>query len=171
MGFFNDQKFYVYLSSGANVLYFQTAATFSVDGLYHHVLVNYDTNQTTGSRVQQMRIDGSSDSVSVTNNGVAFTSDLAAATRVQVGRNNSGAGHYGGDLVELYYAGGQSLDIDVSGNRDKFDAGTLGSDGSLPTGVAPLVFLRNKASTVNVNSGSGGDFTINSAPTDAEYVP
>jgi hypothetical protein len=49
------------------------------------------------------------------------------------------------DVADVYFAPGQFLDLSIPGNVAKFiSAGKpvdLGSDGSTPTGIAPLVFL------------------------------
>lgn len=71
-------------------------------------------------------------------------------------------------IGELYFAPGQYLDLSVVGNRRKFisaagQAVSLGTDGSLPTGTVPAVYLhldRDEApQNFSINRGSGGDFS------------
>lgn len=73
-------------------------------------------------------------------------------------------------LGEAYFAPGQFLDFTVAANRRKFNQFvgglllpvSLGTDGSLPTGVAPIIYLHldngEAASNFNLNRGSGGNF-------------
>ncbi len=68
-----------------------------------------------------------------------------------------------GCLSEVYFAPNQFLDITVEANRRKFitadlKAVDLGATGSLPTGTAPLYYMKQNGSNRLVNSGSGGDF-------------
>ena len=66
-----------------------------------------------------------------------------------------------GDSSEFWMAPGVYIDFSQITNRRKFitssnEPADLGSDGSKPTGTAPLVYL---ADTVT-NKGTGGDFAI-----------
>jgi len=47
----------------------------------------------------------------------------------------------------------------------------LGSNGSTPTGTQPLIYFNGDAASAGTNAGSGGNFTINGSPTDAETNP
>jgi len=92
-----------------------------------------------------------------------------------IGIDDSGLARYDGDLSELYFTD-EFLDISVESNRRKFIDGDgfpvdVGSDGSLPTGTAPLVFFNGPTDTWHTNEGSGGGFTENGALTDALTSP
>jgi hypothetical protein len=72
-------------------------------------------------------------------------------------------------MAELYFAPGQYLDFSTESNRRKFITaiGTpmdLGSDGSAPTGTAPLVYQRLAAgetvANFATNRGTSDDFSI-----------
>lgn len=74
-----------------------------------------------------------------------------------------------GCLAEVYFAPGQYLDFSVVTNRRKFVSSALkpvylGTDGSLPTGTAPIVYfhLADAEAVANfaTNRGTGGDFSI-----------
>lgn len=74
---------------------------------------------------------------------------------------------YHGALSEFYFAPNQYLDFSVEANRRKFVRDTvrpsnLGADGSWPTGTAPLIYMPDPSSGVNL--GTGGDFTKQGAP-------
>ena len=74
-----------------------------------------------------------------------------------------------GCLAEVYFAPGQFLDFSVVTNRRKFVSSYLkpvylGTDGSLPTGTAPIVYFHladaEAVADFATNRGTGGDFTI-----------
>lgn len=67
-------------------------------------------------------------------------------------------------VADLYVNLAENIDLSDAGNRAKFySAGgapvDLGSDGSTPTGTAPIIFMKGNAAGFNVNSGTGGNFT------------
>jgi len=95
----------------------------------------------------------------------------AATSPVQVSVGSStsvpGPGNYGAafDLCEFWFSETQYVDYTISANRAKFEAsgghpGNLGSSGSLPTGSAPMLYLRSSYSSFGTNSGTGGSFTF-----------
>lgn len=70
-----------------------------------------------------------------------------------------------GEVSEIWGDFGRYVDFDVESNRRKFfDASNClvdkGSDGSTPFGAAPILFLKDPAATFNVNSGTGGNYTL-----------
>lgn len=74
-----------------------------------------------------------------------------------------------GVVSEFYFAPNQYLNFSVESNRRLFidRAGfpvPLGVSGQLPTGTAPLVYMRTRANNAGINSGTGGDFAIQGAP-------
>ena len=80
-----------------------------------------------------------------------------------------------GDFSEFYLTN-EYLDISVEANRRKFiDAAgkpvDLGSDGSTPTDITPLVFFSGETVDWHTNKGSGGGFTENGALTTASTSP
>jgi len=81
-----------------------------------------------------------------------------------------------GCLSEVYINEAEYLDITVESNRRKFiSAGgkpvELGSDGSDPTGTAPIIYLPNVYTSFQTNAGSGGNFTVTGALTDCATAP
>jgi len=80
------------------------------------------------------------------------------------------------EIADLYLNTATSLDLSSTANRRKFISAEdkpvdLGSDGSTPTGTAPLIFLSNPTATWQNNLGSGGNFNENGALTDAGDSP
>ena len=81
-----------------------------------------------------------------------------------------------GSIAELWFAPGVYIDLSVEENRRKFitDAlrpANLGSDGSTPTGSAPLIYLSGATSSWHTNKGTGGGFTENGDLTDSTSSP
>lgn len=86
------------------------------------------------------------------------------ATSHAVGSSVASTVRWYGWVSELWLAH-EFVDITQTTNRDKFYNAllhkpvNLGTDGSLPTSTAPLVYLRFNPAAVTVNAGTGGDFT------------
>ena len=165
---FYDNTFSDGLSCGADIPPSQNA--------WHHVLVGFQS----GTGHAEIYIDDvkQTDYV-ITDFGIDPNMDFGT-TSWGVGANPNGFSKYQGDLAELYLAPGQYLDFDVAANRRKFStlAGSpkyLGLDGSLPTGTAPAIYLHlDPSETITnfaVNRGSGGDFSITGALTNASTDP
>jgi hypothetical protein len=90
---------------------------------------------------------------------VALSPDLSAEADIELG--------------PMWYAPGRYIDFSVAANRRKFFSATgkpvdAGGDGSIPTGLPPLVYLRcmdgAAASTFGNNLGTGGAMTISGSP-------
>jgi hypothetical protein len=66
---------------------------------------------------------------------------------------------FNGQMCELYLNTTQYLN-----DPTNFASGgkpiSLGSNGELPTGTAPIVYLRSPYTSFNTNSGTGGNFII-----------
>lgn len=67
--------------------------------------------------------------------------------------------------AQVWFAPGQFLDLTVEANRRKFINEhrmpvALGPDGSNPTGIAPIIYFDNPFQTININRGTGPDFSI-----------
>jgi hypothetical protein len=92
---------------------------------------------------------------------------------VQVGAaTENGNAKFEGEMSEFYFAPNQYLDFSVEANRRKFISANgfpvgLGSDGSTPTGIAPLIYFHlndNQETPTDfglVNKGTGGNFLYN----------
>jgi hypothetical protein len=152
-------------AAGTIILNIQTSATpFETAQLniWKHVLMSWDLAAT----ASHIYIDDVSDKLDTTrtNDTIDYTvADWA------VGAAPSGLQKYDGDMAELYFAPGQFLDFSVESNRRKFITATkkpmyLGSDGSTPTGVAPLIYqsivVGGTVSGFATNKGGGGNFSI-----------
>lgn len=113
-----------------------------------------------------MYIDDVADTPTVTTNSAGNT-DYTKTTH-SMGALNTGASKINADVAELYWAPGQYLDISNAANRAKFISGgkpvDMGSDGSTPTGTAPILYLSvrpgDAAADFVTNRGSGGGMTL-----------
>jgi hypothetical protein len=91
------------------------------------------------------------------------------STRVSLGSDgrSSAPGQYGAafDISEFWFSETQYVDFTNPAVRGLFEApgghpGYLGSDGSLPTGSAPILYFQAPNSSFGTNSGTGGNFTF-----------
>jgi hypothetical protein len=101
--------------------------------------------------------------------GVVDTVDLNTAdsidwtlTNWSIGAQVDGLVPLDGDLADVW-VDDVYIDLSQAANRAKFFLGggpvNLGTDGSTPTGSAPLIFLSGPTSNWHVNLGTGGGFT------------
>jgi hypothetical protein len=138
-------------------------------GRWVHVIASVDLSDT-GKR--HIYVDDVSDLSQVT----TYTNDTADFTLADwgIGALASGASVISADIADLWFMPGFYLDLSDEANRRLFtdydydvdESGRLipvdlGSDGSAPTGTAPLVYLSGAASAWHQNKGTGGGFTLN----------
>ncbi|MGA2017577.1 MAG: immunoglobulin domain-containing protein [Opitutaceae bacterium] len=78
-----------------------------------------------------------------------------------------GPGQYGAtfDICEFWFSETQYVDFTNAANRGLFEGsgdhpGSLGTNGALPTGSPPILYLRSPYSSFGTNSGTGGSFTF-----------
>jgi hypothetical protein len=78
-----------------------------------------------------------------------------------------GPGEYAAafDISEFWFSETQYVDYTNPAVRALFEAsgghpGSLGVDGSLPTGIAPNLYFRSPYTAFGTNSGTGGNFTF-----------
>jgi hypothetical protein len=158
-------KFYIFGEKLGSVIILQleSTATYQSGSAWIHVLASWNL-AVAGSR--SLFINDVSDLTEV-----IFTDDTLKYTAADwiVGAIGDGSVKMNGCLAELYFAPGQYLDFSVESNRRKFISASLkpldlGSDGSLPTGTAPLIYhhLDNGEAVANfaLNRGTGGNFSV-----------
>lgn len=92
-----------------------------------------------------------------------------SSVQVALGSSTSipGPGNYGAafDICEFWFSESQYVDFTEPAIRALFEStgghpGSLGIDGSLPTGSSPILYLRSPYSSFGTNSGTGGSFTF-----------
>lgn len=175
LGFFiawntSDSKFRIRGQDGGNVHFEMKSATAYTTGEWYNVLASW--NGTT----MHMYVNGVED-VQTEQAPDGSATDYTIPDW-GVGGHVNGTQLVDGDFSEFYWTN-EYLDLSVAANRDKFYNSTtdtpvdLGSDGSTPTGTAPLIYFTGVASIWNAgtNSGSGGNFTMTGAVTDSSNEP
>lgn len=160
--------------AGTETFRFGTIATYTSSSTWHHLLMSWNTNFSSGNKLSHLYVDGSNDNQTLADS-IAFNINYTQ-TNYFVGSGNGPDKFFNGCLAELYFAPGQFLDFSNSTNRLKFRDSNgkpkyMGVDASVPTGTAPLVYLHNPASTAGTNAGTGGNFTVNGTITNASTRP
>jgi hypothetical protein len=151
--------------NSANTIILSLHSVGGYTGAWAHILMSWDL---AASATHVYGNDASDKSVTVlTNDTIDYTD-----TDWCIGSLSGGGIPFSGSLAEFYFAPGQFLDLSIEANRRKFITKTkrpmfLGADGSLPTGVAPLIyqkiFVGEAIADFATNRGSGGNFSITGA--------
>jgi hypothetical protein len=157
----------------ADSLILTSVGTYLSGTTWLHVLWSWDT-AVVGAR--HLYVNNVSDL-----NPLGFVNEVLDYTLASwtIGSNTGGSSRMNGCLAEVYFAPGQYLDLSVSANREKFIYGgkpvSLGTDGSIPTGIMPIVYLHldhgEAPANFALNRGSGGNFTVTGALTTASTSP
>lgn len=146
-------------------LNFETTSTYTASSTWLHILASWDMGFSAGNKISHLYVNDSSNKSVVTDSGAAALVDYTASDWAISRLVASATNLWDGCMAEFYFAPGQFLDFSDSNNRRKFISASgkpvsLGATGSLPTGTAPQIYLKNDASTFGTNSGLGGNFTI-----------
>lgn len=170
-------EFYMGANAYADGYGFTSTATFTGPFGWRHVLASWDTNFSVGNKLVHLYVnDVSAFNAVAFDDGVAFNIDYTESDWGIATDPAAAFGELDGELAEFWFAPGQFLDFSVAANRRKFitsavAAVNLGSDGSLPTGTAPLVYLKGPASSFPTNAGTGGGMTLTGTLTDSSADP
>lgn len=151
-------------SAVTTILDIDSTTAYTASGTWLHVLVSWDLANTTA----HLYINDSSDLTSntLTDDTIDYTT---ATPNWWVGAGSAASFKMNACIAELYFAPNQYLDFSLEANRRKFISADgkpvhLGTDGSLPTGTAPIVYqhLDDGEAVANfaTNAGTGGDFSI-----------
>lgn len=150
------------ITGGEQVLVQSTQTLLAGSG-WHHVLFSVDV----ANAISHLYIDDVDVTNEITNNDVLLNwtnSDWAVGAQAF-----SGAMKINGAIAELYFNPAAYLDFSETPNRRKFidDSGypvDLGPSGYKPTGTPPIVYMKTQFNNAGLNSGTGGNFILNSAP-------
>lgn len=158
-------------AAGTTILSIATTATYKASAKWLHVLAAWDLATTTTHLYTSDLADKTV--TTATNDTIDYT---PASAGYSIGATDTGTVLFDGALSEFYFAPGQYLDFSNTANRRKFiDAAglpvDLGANGSTPTGTAPAVYLKGDKTGFGVNSGSGGNFTVNGTLETASTTP
>ncbi len=132
-----------------------TSATFTAGGGWHHAFIS--NNGTTSN----LYIDGASDknesSQSATSVPFTYTGTSPAADW-SIGMFPDTNFPAAMKISELWFS--NTYTAAPTNWRSGSAPANLGSDGSTPTGTAPLIYLKDPAALFATNSGTGGNFTV-----------
>ncbi len=146
------------LDSGSTLrLSIATTTSVNLDTLWHHILASWILGATT----THLYLDGVDDN----NESTVLDGELDYTRPTW---NIAGPAAIDGALSEFYFNTAEYLDLSVEANREKFisPAGkpvSLGADGSLPTGTAPIIYLPD--GDASDNKGTGENFVAQGSPT------
>lgn len=155
----------VVTNTAAAISWAATSSAYTASSTWLHLLASWNIASAGNGHLY---VNDVSDATVTTDLGNGVDADYTVADW-SIGALGDGTLKMDGCLAELYFAPGQYLDFSTESNRRLFITKTLrpvslGSDGSTPTSVAPLVYQRvaigAAASTFATNLGGGGDFSI-----------
>ena len=159
-----------YTAAIVQVLGLTSTASYTAGSSLIHLLAAWDLATATG----QMYVNGADDLAggsTLTNLDIDYT-----RTDHAFGSSNGGSSKCNMDIAEAYVNLAETLDISNAANRAKFrtasgTSANLGTDGSTPTGIAPIVYFKHApgaaATDFATNRGGGGNFTITGTLTEA----
>lgn len=140
-------------------------------GAWHHLIAAWDVSGAGKGHIFVDDVDDEDTGLTIlvdrnldyTHQNWAIASDVFAGFK------------YPGCLADLWFDENY-LDVSVEANRRKFIDGSgnvvdLGSDGSAPTGTAPIIFMSGVTSSWHTNDGTGGGFTEVGAIADCSDDP
>ncbi len=162
-------------TSNVNILNVKSVGSIVAADGWTHILVSWDL----GGSVVHIYIDDMEDAdtpATLLDQNIDYTREDAGIGHDWSAGGAAGTNKMNGDVAEFYFQDGEFLDFSVEANRRKFIGADgkpveLGSDGSNPTGTAPLIFLSGATVDWHTNKGSGGGFTETGALTDASSSP
>jgi hypothetical protein len=145
------------------------AAPITADTNWHNILCSWDN----ALDLKHLYIDDVdfTPAVTLTDFLVDYT-----PTEWAIGADTIGNNKLDGCLSELYFNQAEYIDFSVVANRRKFIKASgkpenVGSDGSTPTGTAPIIYQNGDSTDFQTNQGSGGDFSVTGALTDCGSSP
>lgn len=146
-------------AAGTIILQANTAFQFTVNNAWHHVIMSIDLSNT-GNRA--VYVDDALDAstwTTYTNDNIDFTVlDWA------FGSDGSGATPLGSSVMDFWF-NPTYLALGTTANRRKFIDATkrpvkLGSNGELPLGSSPLIYMTGPSNNFYANLGTGGGWTL-----------
>lgn len=154
-------------SASTTILSSITTALFTAGPGWYHFLSSWDLSVPTGTTYIN---DVSSAFGTATNDTLDYT-----VTNWNIAADSAFANKFNGAMSELYFTT-TYLDLTTTSNRRKFITAalypvSLGTDGSVPTGTAPLVYMKDPAATAGTNSGTGGAWTLTGTAEKASTDP
>ena len=165
----NKLKIYGDNSSGTDVFSLESGTSFTSSASWIHFLASWDSDNTGYLYIN----DVLEDTCAALSDDVDFVTDVFRVGRTTTTYTN-------GCLAEFYFAQEEYLDLSIVSNRRKFISASgkpvhLGTDGSLPTGNVPILYLHlddgEAVANFAINRGTGGDLSVVGAPSTASTSP
>lgn len=157
-------------TAGTLVVNLATVNTILAGSGWHHCMASWDSENGIG----RMYIDGTAvDIISGTN---ATALDYTNTSGWGVMARQTGTQKWNGCIGQMYVNLAEYVDLSVETNRRLFltkghGPVNMGTDGSVPTGTAPIIFLLGDATDFPTNQGTGGGFTLTGALADCADSP
>jgi hypothetical protein len=144
-------------------------ATFGSPGAdtnWHHVIISFNLANSSERAIYLDGVNASPTWNTYTDSLIDFNANVA-----NVGNAVAGGEKWNGDLAELFFHTPATwFDITNASNLAKFISGgapvDLGSNGSTPLSLQPLVCLNGATASWHTNVGTAGGLTLNGALTD-----
>lgn len=142
-----------------------------VTGVWYHYLVSVDTATGTAHCYVD---DADSKQTFTAPTDQVLDFDMGGWS---LGSNRLGTNQFfDGQIADVWVDFNNYIDFTVEANRRKFinEYGNpvyLGADGSLPTGIAPEVFMSGATAGWHTNKGSGGGYTLNGSLETYAFTP
>ena len=151
--------------AGTLILDVKTTTAFTVDGLWHHLILSYDLSTLT----YQCYVDGVEETLILETSPVVDDTVDWLENALAIGSTTGGGAYFPGCLAEVYVAL-EYIDLSDSDNLAKFINSDgkpvdLGTDGSTPIGTAPMIYLnKNGERFGDDKSGNGNNLIEQGAP-------
>lgn len=168
-----DNKFFV---SGGGLLGYGNATAVVAGAAWRHLLWSWDLAVAGSGRVFLDDVSDKGAENTFTNSPLLYSGD----TNAGLAANTTGTEAWSGCIAEFFFDT-RFLDLSMVANRRKFRSANgrpvhLGSNGSLPFGVAPFVYFHlddgEAVANFNTNRGVGGSFTTaNGTPATGSTSP
>lgn len=151
-------------TAGTNILSILSASSYLAGASWHHLLASWDLAITTAHYYID-DVDDKAGGATITDDTINYD----GPTNWSIGANTAGTSNWNGALAEFFFIAGQYMDLTKVSNRRKFRSASgkpvhLGTDGSLPFGVVPSIYLHlddaEAVANFATNRGNGGNFTI-----------
>jgi len=150
---------------------FQTTPSFTASATWHHVIFAFDLSVP----VCKIFVDDAAITLSV-NTCNSDTINFTQPDHIIGALTTGGSSKFNGCLSELYVNLSAYVDIGVTAERRKFVTVNNkpvdpGSDGSIPTGTSPIIYLNGDSTDFETNQGTGGNFSVTGALTACSTSP
>ena len=171
-GYSSDNKIYVfYLSGGSMVWEFATNAEFRDTNGWYHIVVSYDSTQSTTTDRLKLYVNSTQQTFSnSTNSSQNITTTMNSAVAHYIG-NNNGGNYFDGSMSHIHFIDGTAYDATAFGQTDANGVWTIKTSPSVTYGTNGFFILKD-GNSVTDQSGNGNNFTVASGTlTNTEDCP